>query len=500
MKRLYMISESAGSVSSIPVWVAATKGIRLPIPPTPEELDRRVREMRALLREGNAEAIDIDADDEGLAVLSRLCFELSIESDECREILFREASIAYAIVSRITWPSEEFGERDEILSDFALAAWRSACQLHSARVAQEWERRHQEAVSKSVALRACLEHYIRTDVSDRTDELRRNFFSDARTLFAMVALLRLRRNTIPHAVAELGSELFDLIQSSVVQVSKEGLIYLLADLSVLVGGRYRFIGNWHAAKAWLSRAEGLFQKTARPEAGLARVAYARLAFACDTHRHEEVLRRIPDLHLEFVALRMEEEAAICRFVHGASLEAIGKLSEATEILLTLHSSLLEQPDHWLLGHATSKLAEVLALSGKFDEAFKYYRQALAWLGGRPSWARASLKALLAGTLRDTGNLTSAIASFREAVADYSVLGFRTKVAYIRMLLAETLLLADRPREAEVEILAALPTIREQEMSAEGVVAVSLLRESIRQSRLDGEALRQVREHLKEGWR
>jgi hypothetical protein len=81
-----------------------------------------------------------------------------------------------------------------------------------------------------------------------------------------------------------------------------------------------------------------------------------------------------------------------------------------------------------------------------------------------------------------------------------VLGFKTKVAYIRMLLAETLLLADRPREAEVEILAALPTIEEQEMAAEGIVAISLLRESIRQSCPDREVLRQVREHLKEGWR
>jgi tetratricopeptide (TPR) repeat protein len=500
MKRPYMISETAGFVSGIPMWVAATKGVRLPTPPPPEELDRRVREVRALLREGNAEAIDIDAGDEGLAVLSRLCFELSNESDECHELLFREASIAYAIVSRIPWPSEGFGERDEILSDLALAAWRSSRQVHSARVAQEWERRHQEAVSKSAALRACLEHYITTNAGDRTDELRQSFFSDARTLLAMVALLRLRRNATPHVVAELGSELFDWVQSSGVQASKKELIYLLADLSVLVGACCRFIGSWHAARAWLSRAESLFQKTARPEAGLARVAFARLALACETHRHEEVLRRIPDLHSEFVALGMEEEAAICRFVQGASLEALGRSGEATEILSTLRSSLLEQPDHWLLGHTTSKLAEVLALSGRFDDASGYYRQALVWLGDRPSWARASLKAYLGGTLRDTGNLTPAVTAFREAVADYSVLGFKTKVAYIRMLLAETLLLADRPREAEVEILAALPTIEEQEMAAEGIVAISLLRESIRQSRLDGEVLRQVREHLKEGWR
>jgi len=495
-----MNSETAILVNGIPMWVAATKGIRLPIPPTPEELDRRVREVRALLREGNAEAIDIDAGDEGLAVLSRLCFALTNESDECHELLFREASLAYGIVSRIPWPSDEFGERDEILSDLALAAWRSARQIHSARVAQEWERRHQEAVSKSAALRACLELYMTTNASDRTDELRQSFFSDARTLLAMVASLRLRRNAAPHVVVELGSELFDWIQSSEVQGSQMEQIDLLADLSLLVGSSCRFKGDWRAAIAWLSKAEGLFQKTARPEAGLARVAYARLALAYDTHRHEEVLRGIQDLHSEFVALGMEEESAICRFVQGASLEVLGRLGEATEILSTLRSSLLEQPGHWLLGHTTSKLAEVLALSGRFDDAFKYYRQALVWLGDRPSWARAAFKGHLGGTLRDTGNFTSAISSFRDAIAEYSVLGIGTRVAYIRMLLAETLLLADRPREAEVEILAALPTIEEQEMAAEGIVAISLLRESIRQSCLDGEVLKQVREHLKEGWR
>ena len=495
-----MNNETAGLVSSIPMWVAATKDIKLPTLLSPEESDRRVREARAQLREGNAEAIDIDAGDESLAVLSRLCFELSNESDECHELLFREASLAYAIVSRIPWPSEGFGERDEILSDLALAAWRSARQIHSARVAQEWERRHQEAVSKSAALRACLELYITTNASDRTDELRQSFFSDARTLLAMVALLRLHRNAIPQVVAELGSELFDWIQSSGVQGSRMGQVCLLADLSLLVGSSCRFKGNWRAAKTWLSRAEGLFQKTARPEAGLARVAYARLALACDTHKHEEVLRRIQDLYSEFVDLGMEEEAAICCFVKGTSLEALGKLSEATEVLSTLRSSLLKQPDHWLLGHTTSKLADVLALSGRFDEAFKYYGQALLWLGDTPSWARAAFKGHLGGTLRDTGNFPSAISAFREAVAEYSVLGIRTRVAYMRMVLAETLLLADRPREAEVEILAALPTIEEQEMAAEGMVAISLLRESIRQSCLDGEVLRQVREHLKEGWR
>ena len=71
----------------------------------------------------------------------------------------------------------------------------------------------------------------------------------------------------------------------------------------------------------------------------------------------------------------------------------------------------------------------------------------------------------------------------------------TWVAYLRIVLAETLIASLQNREAEWEILAALPTIEEQKMVPEGFAAVSLLRESVKRRQASPEALREVREYL-----
>jgi hypothetical protein len=71
----------------------------------------------------------------------------------------------------------------------------------------------------------------------------------------------------------------------------------------------------------------------------------------------------------------------------------------------------------------------------------------------------------------------------------------TTVALLSLVAAETLLRLSRPREAEWEILAALPTIEEQKMVPEGFAAVALLKESVRRRKTDPNALRELREHL-----
>jgi hypothetical protein len=63
-------------------------------------------------------------------------------------------------------------------------------------------------------------------------------------------------------------------------------------------------------------------------------------------------------------------------------------------------------------------------------------------------------------------------------------------------LAEALLEVGRAREAEWEILAALPTIEEQKMVPEGFAAIALLRESVKQRKTDPKALLELRQYLK----
>ena len=74
----------------------------------------------------------------------------------------------------------------------------------------------------------------------------------------------------------------------------------------------------------------------------------------------------------------------------------------------------------------------------------------------------------------------------------------TMAAYLRIVLAETPLLAGRPREAEIEILAAIPTIEREGMVEEGFAALKLLRESVHQSATDVASLRALRESMNRG--
>jgi hypothetical protein len=102
---------------------------------------------------------------------------------------------------------------------------------------------------------------------------------------------------------------------------------------------------------------------------------------------------------------------------------------------------------------------------------------------------------MAVAFREQGMLAQAAETFRGAAEKYAAAGMSTLEAYLRIVLAETLIALSRFREAEWQIAAALPTIEEQKMVPEGFAAVGLLRESVRQRRANPEALRDLRERL-----
>jgi hypothetical protein len=105
--------------------------------------------------------------------------------------------------------------------------------------------------------------------------------------------------------------------------------------------------------------------------------------------------------------------------------------------------------------------------------------------------------MVAETLRRIGQLRAAVDAYREAVNDFVQLGMQTQAAYLRVVLSEALLEAGRHREAEWELLAALPTINEQKMVPEGFAAVALLQQSVKLRKTDPSALSELRRYLQE---
>jgi tetratricopeptide (TPR) repeat protein len=230
---------------------------------------------------------------------------------------------------------------------------------------------------------------------------------------------------------------------------------------------------------------------------LARVELGYLALSYESHRFDVVLAGMPSLVSKFTSLGMEEESGFCLFLKAAALEECARTDEAIQELLSLREFLAIGTSEPLARLVATKLGELFAQKGRYEEAFQYYREATHRLGaGEWNWVSANVKASVAVTLRDMGKFALAIDIMREALSDFDRVCSIAKAAYSRVLLAEILLLAGREREAEIEILAALPTIRKQSLVREGLAAGKLLREAIRRCGADKASLLGLCEYLR----
>ena len=142
------------------------------------------------------------------------------------------------------------------------------------------------------------------------------------------------------------------------------------------------------------------------------------------------------------------------------------------------------------------MGELLSTQGRYAEALSCLNEVStrAVVREQPLLS-AQLKTALAETLRRQGELSAAAEVLHGAAQDYAAAGMKTMEAYLRVVLAETLIALSRHREAEWQIAAALPTIEEQRMLPEGFAAVELLRESLRRRKADSASLGEIRAHL-----
>jgi tetratricopeptide (TPR) repeat protein len=316
-------------------------------------------------------------------------------------------------------------------------------------------------------------------------------------LFAICRLLCDRRDESPSSVAIEAAALFSQVRDSKEAV---GLFdekdYLLGELALITAGADRLLGKWADAERWLSRAESSFRHVLNPSGKLAQVGYLRLALKFDQRQFEEVLELTPSLLTSFERVDMQREYCKTEFLKAMCLKGLGKEEEAFAIFDELSGRVDPILDSQLLGQTLIEAGAFHAAQRHYDLALETFNRALVQLrqGSRPVFL-AHLKATVAETLLLQGKSGAGIEAYREAISDYVALGVVTQAAYLRLLLADELMQADRPREAEWEILAALPTIEEQKMVPEGFAAVALLKESVRRRKTDPNALRELREHL-----
>jgi tetratricopeptide (TPR) repeat protein len=334
----------------------------------------------------------------------------------------------------------------------------------------------------------------------RSDDDRQEFLGSPDILLAICSILRRQRDLAPVMVLEQASEIYQWISQTEFDL---GLFderdYFLGETGLLAGIAARHLGRRDEAFLWLDRAEAGFRHTMNPAPGLANVAYARLALRFEMGRYQDVLELAPSLETSFAKLRMGVEGAKCRLLRAMTLKQTGQHPMAIEVLDQLREEKDTKAEPLLAARVLAELGDSQQLEGRLDLAMAAFQEALSLLqADEVSLAKADLKLYVGGVHKALGSLPEAADAFRAAQRDYHTLGMRALVAYTHLVVGETLLEMKREREAEWEILAALPAIEELRLVPEGFAAVVLLRESLRRRKPDVEALQQLRAQLQAG--
>lgn len=365
----------------------------------------------------------------------------------------------------------------------------------TARILQFPARRLSESVSPAVA-QEMARKYLSATEEDRAGGMREEL-SGCGVLLAVCKILRDRFESSPAIVATEASSLYRWAENPQTRV---GLFdereYLLGESALIAAKASRLLGKLSEAERWLDRSDAAFRHIVDSAPSLAGVAFERLALKFATGRYEEVLELLPSLKSSFEKLDMRLENAKTVFLEAVTLRSVGRGEEHFALLGNLEETPEVRACPSLHGQVLVHMGHHQATTGDYETAARTYEKALPVVmrGNRPV-ALCELKWSVADAYRSQGSLQRAVESYRVARSDYQQLGFGAFVIQLSLVIAETLLALGRDREAEWEILSALPAIEEERMVPEGFAAVALLRESVSRRKTDSKALRDLREHL-----
>jgi tetratricopeptide (TPR) repeat protein len=351
-------------------------------------------------------------------------------------------------------------------------------------------------VSPVEALRMARE-FLSTLEEDRSDEFRKESLSNCDVLLAICKVLRETLDTDPALVVNEASALYRWVTNPASAVGMfDEREYLLGETALIAAIGSRVQGKLTEAERWLDRSDAAFRHTVNPAPSAAGIAFERLALRFTEGRFEETLELLPLLKASFNKLGMGLQTAKVQFLEAITLRALGKVDEHFALLQGLEETPDVRATPSLHGQVLVHIGNHEAVLGQFEAAARTYEKALPIVmnGNRP-FALCELKWSIGDSYRGQGSLVRAIEAYRAAKNDYQALGFQAMVAKISLVIAESLLAVGRDREAEWEILSALPVIDEQKMAPEGFAAVALLRESVSRRKTDPNALRDLREHL-----
>jgi len=355
-----------------------------------------------------------------------------------------------------------------------------------------------KAVSSAEAQSAAL-RVLATPIADRARLAIHLALDEPETLLAVCGRLRDQLESSPASVRDDADFLYRFIEKPKRAI---GLFderdYFLGETALIGGTACRILFRRDDARRWFDRAEAAFRHTLNAVAEWSRVAYQRLALRLEEHQLDEVLELAPSLVASFEKLEMHKDALKCRFLEAVALKEGDRLSEAGDLFRRICQDAETVGSDKLLAIASYNLLQIHGFLGQAEEAMVEAARALPIL--RRLNNRVGIAKLhwgLAYLLRSQGRLAESLDAFRAAQTEFSEIGMRADVAAVHLVLADVLLELGQDSQATLEVLAALPVIEEEKMVPEGMAAFSLLRESVRQQRINRQALRDLHGYFEE---
>ena len=339
--------------------------------------------------------------------------------------------------------------------------------------------------------------YLSTPRDDRSEERIQTVLTDADCFLALCSELKERCDAEPAVVWEEASQLYGWLKRC---QGTLGLFderdYFAGECALTAGNAARLLGKRDEAEIWFDRADAAFRHTVNPAPVLANVSYARLTLFYDRRQYDRVFDLVTSLAESFRKLEMTRERLKCDFLEAMTLKESSRQDEALTKLLTLQSDAALATEPKMEAFVVLHCGELLSSAGRHAEALQCLKQVAARESVRTQpLLAAHFKSAMAEAFRQQGLLGHAAEALQGAAEAYAAAGMATLEAYLRIVLAETLIALSRFREAEWQIAAALPTIEDQKMVPEGFAAVALLREAMRQRQANPEALQALRQHL-----
>jgi tetratricopeptide (TPR) repeat protein len=480
-------------ISVIPDWFAVTKGQDVNLGLSREEAVRRARLLRRLIEEGEVRPQQVVVDEELKDVFHALLALMS-QGAQGGSALAQEANRLYLVIRDLPWPDDILGEQQALLKQCAEIGLQALEQSLSE--LEDLRRAFLNGDNPSTLAMGCLEVTERDVVS--FCQTRLDVTLETNIVWQLCDVFRTFRNTLPRAVERFAARTYERLSNSQEPVGLfDQMDFFLGYSAYLAASTSRILGSYDESLAWLERAEAKFSKTLMPALLLAEIAAERTALEYDRKDYVKTARIARTVRLVCERVGLWRATLKCRVVEASVLKEQQRFGDSLAIFGEIRSDARLRNYPALHAAVLVKSMNVLLALKRRSEAVDLQREALrvAQESNQPM-AIADLKAVIGEALRDQGLLAEAATAYRQSIDDYARIGMSTYEAYVRVVLAETLLAMSQFQEAEKEILAAMPTIEKEQMVREGAAALKLLRDCGERRRMaDPTSLRELRRLL-----